>query len=195
MNKVQRVAILIYLWIISIVLAGCLNNKGLSHTESFFDNFKSYEATVKVRLLENSKPNVLKMKQKASLKGNYEYILEEPTHLKGLHVVYDGKTITQYHLLAPQGVMCEPSKARQEMLLTSFVERYHTSNEIIKGATKLEDKSVITIEMPIEGNYKYMAREKLYLDEEKLLPIQMNIYDEAGNITLQVDYESFKYND
>ena len=195
MNKVQRVAILIYLWIISIVLAGCLNNKGLNHTESFFDNFKSYEATVKVKLLKNSKPNVLKMKQKASLKGNYEYILEEPTYLKGLHVVYDGKTITQYHLLAPQGVMCEPSKARQEMLLTSFVERYHTSNEIIKGATKLEDKSVITIEMPIEGNYKYMAREKLYLDEEKLLPIQMNIYDEAGNITLQVDYESFKYND
>ena len=81
------------------------------------------------------------------------------------------------------------------MLLTSFVERYQSSKEVKKDVVKQDGKTLVTIEMPIEGGFKYMAKEKLYLDEEKLLPIQMIIYDETGNITLQVDYESFKYND
>lgn len=179
----------------TLALSGCLNNQGASSVKDFFDDFKGYEAQVKVSLLKDSKPNVLRMKQKADLKGNYEYILEEPTHLKGLCVTYDGKRITQYHPATGQTVECEPSQARQEMLLTSFVERYQSSKEVKKDVVKQDGKTLVTIEMPIEGGFKYMAREKLYLDEEKLLPIQMIIYDETGNITLQVDYESFKYND
>ena len=149
----------------------------------------------KVSLLKNATPNVLKMEQKASLNGAYEYTLQEPTHLSGLHVVYDGNIITQYHDAKAQGVTCEPSKAQQEMLLTSFVERYQTSKEVTRDEVKQNGKAIVITEMPIDGNYKYMAKEKFYLDEEKLSPIQMIIYDEEGNITLQVDYESFKYND
>lgn len=195
MNKVQRFAVLSFLLMMTLALSGCLNNQGASSVKDFFDDFKGYEAQVKVSLLKDSKPNVLRMKQKADLKGNYEYILEEPTHLKGLCVTYDGKRITQYHPATGQTVECEPSQARQEMLLTSFVERYQSSKEVKKDVVKQDGKTLVTIEMPIEGGFKYMAKEKLYLDEEKLLPIQMIIYDETGNITLQVDYESFKYND
>lgn len=195
MNKVQRFAVLSFLLMMTLALSGCLNSQGASSVKDFFDDFKGYEAQVKVSLLKDSKPNVLRMKQKADLKGNYEYILEEPTHLKGLCVTYDGRHITQYHPATGQTVECEPSQARQEMLLTSFVERYQSSKEVKKDVVKQGGKTLVTIEMPIEGGFKYMAKEKLYLDEEKLLPIQMIIYDETGNITLQVDYESFKYND
>lgn len=195
MNKVQRFAVLSFLLMMTLALSGCLNSQGASSVKDFFDDFKGYEAQVKVSLLKDSKPNVLRMKQKADLKGNYEYILEEPTHLKGLCVTYDGRRITQYHPAIGQTVECEPSQARQEMLLTSFVERYQSSKEVKRDVAKQDGKTLVTIEMPIEGGFKYMAKEKLYLDEEKLLPIQMIIYDETGNITLQVDYESFKYND
>ncbi len=195
MNKVQRFAVLGFLLVMTVTLSGCFSKQNASGVKGFFDHFKGYEAQVKVTLLKESKPNVLKMKQKAQLKGNYEYTLEEPAHLKGLCVTYDGKTITQYHPATGNQVACEPSQARQEMLLTSFVERYQEAKEVKRDTIKQDGKTIVTIEMPIEGDYKYMAKEKLYLDEERLLPIQMIIYDEKDSITIQVDYESFKYND
>lgn len=195
MNKVQRFAVLSVLLVMAWSLSGCLAKQKASGVNNFFDDFKGYEAQVKVTLLKDSKPNVLKMTQKAQLKGTYEYTLEEPIHLKGLCVIYDGNTITQEHPSTGDKVICKPSQARQEMLLTSFIERYKEAKEIKKGTIKQNGKNLVTIEIPIEGTYKYLAYEKLYLDEREQVPIQMLIYDEEGNITIQVDYESFKYND
>lgn len=195
MNKVQRFVVLSILLVTTWSLSGCLGKQKVSSVKNFFDDFKGYEAQVKVTLLKDSKPNVLKMTQKAQLKGTYEYILEEPTHLKGLCVVYDGNTITQEHPSTGDKVVCKPSQARQEMLLTSFIERYKEAKDIKKGTIKQDGKNLLAIEIPIEGNYKYLAYEKLYLDEMNKEPIQMMIYDKDGNITIQVDYESFKYND
>ena len=53
---------------------------------------------------------------------------------------------------------------------------------------------MITYEMPIEGNFKYLSKEKIWLEEKKLTPVQMVLYDNEGNITIEVIYNEFKYN-
>jgi outer membrane lipoprotein-sorting protein len=52
----------------------------------------------------------------------------------------------------------------------------------------------MTFEVPIPGDYKYMASEKVWFDEDELNPIKMEIYDLEGKVMIQLDFSHFKYN-
>ena len=86
------------------------------------------------------------------------------------------------------------SKAQNEILLTSFAKRYITNENIKKQENELNGKKMITYEMPIERDFKYLSKEKIWLEEKNLTPVQMVLYDDEGNITIQVIYNEFKYN-
>ena len=58
---------------------------------------------------------------------------------------------------------------------------------------KLDEGRCTVLEAIIPGDYKYTATEKLWIDNETLLPVQMIIYDADGNERYITTYDEFEY--
>lgn len=196
MMKVKRFILMSFLLMLAFTFYGCNGSNKVSFhsTGNFFKELKQYESEVTVTFLKDKQPNEMKMKQVASMNGSYEFTVIEPVHLKGTKVSCDGTQITEYYPSLNKAVEVKGSSAQNEILLTSFVSRYLTNENIKKQEIQLNGKSINTYEMSIEGNFKYLSKEKLWLDERSQLPLKMEIYDETGNITIEVVYEDFKFN-
>ena len=188
--------ILVSCWlIITFIFYGCSTKQStLQDTTDFFRDLKQYEAVVTVTFLKDKHPNEVKMKQIAKLNGAYEMIILEPEHLKDVKFMCDGQKVSEYYASIDKTVEQKMNSAQNEILLTSFVKRYLTNDNIKKQEVQQGGKKMITYEMPIEGNFKYLSKEKIWLEEKKLTPVQMVLYDNEGNITIEVIYNEFKYN-
>ena len=50
------------------------------------------------------------------------------------------------------------------------------------------------LEAVVPGGNKYIATEKLWVDNETLMPLKFVIYDEQGNERYVITYNEFEYN-
>lgn len=196
MMKVKRFILMSFLLMLAFTFYGCNgSNKASFHSGgNFFKELKQYESEVTITFLKDKQPNEMKMQQVASMNGSYEFTVIEPAHLKGTKVSCDGNQITEYYPSLNKTVEVKGSSAQNEIFLTNFVSRYLTNENIKKQEIQLNGKSINTYEIPIEGNFKYLSKEKLWLDEKSQLPLKMVIYDDTDNITIEVVYEDFKFN-
>lgn len=195
MMKGQQVMIGAALLISVFSLSSCEKSQvKAASSQAFFENLNQYEADATVLLLKDSQPNELTMKQKAQMNGTYEIEYFSPGHLKGAKIIYDGEKIMEYLPGTQQVVEEKPGAAEIEILVTSFARRLLEEGSAKKQEATLDGEKMITYELPIAGQYKYLSKEKLWMSKEDLTPIQLEIYDTEGNITIQVRYENFKYN-
>lgn len=193
--QTKKLILMSLLLLMAFIFYGCGTKKStLSASGDFFKNLNQYEANVTITFLKDKQPNEIKMKQVAKVDGTYEMTVLEPEHLKGVKIMCDGQKVTEYYPSIDQIVEQEISAVQNEVLLTSFAKRYLTNENIKEQQIELNGKKMITYEMSIEGNFKYLSREKIWLEEKNLTPVQMVLYDEEGNITIEVIYNDFKYN-
>lgn len=195
--KTKKLILMFFLLVVAFTFYGCNNMKQdtLQASDDFFKELKAYEATVKVTFLKDRQPNEIKMKQVAKMSGTYEMTILEPEYMKDTKLICDGERVVEYFPSLNQTVEEKTNVAQNEILLTSFAKRYLTNENIKKQEVQLDGKKMITYEMPIEGNFKYLSKEKIWLEEKKKAPVQLTLYDDEGNITINVIYEDFKYND
>ena len=194
--RIKKIVWMIFFLVIAFTTYGCnhVTHTPLQKKGSFFNELKNYEADVKVTFLKDKQPNEIKMKQTANMDGSYEMVISEPEHLKGMKLSYDGKNVLEYIPSLNQTLEEKSNPAQNEILLTSFVKRYLSNENIKKQEIQLNGKKMITYEMSIEGNFKYLAKEKIWLEEKNLVPEMMVLYNDEGDITIEVIYEKFKYN-
>ena len=193
--QIKRLILMGFLLSMAITFYGCGMQKNTVKTSSdFFKDLKQYEASVSVTFLKDKQPNKIKMKQIAKADGTYEMTILEPEHMQDVKFICDGQKVTQYFPSINQSIEQKISIAQNEILLTSFAARYLTNENIKEQEVQLDGKKMITYEMPIEGNFRYLSKEKIWLEEKSLKPVQMVLYDEEGNITIEVIYNEFKYN-
>lgn len=195
--QIKKIVWMIFFLVIAFTTYGCnfVAQAPLQKKGNFFNELKSYEADVKVIFLKDKQPNEIKMKQTANMDGTYEMVILEPEHLKGMKLSYDGKNVLEYIPSLNQTLEEKSNPAQNEILLTSFVKRYLSNENIKKQEIQQNGKKMITYEMPIEGNFKYLAKEKIWLEEKNLVPEMMVLYNDEGDITIEVIYEKFKYNE
>ncbi|MBE6023613.1 MAG: hypothetical protein E7231_10320 [Cellulosilyticum sp.] len=193
--QIKKLVLVSFLLVMTLVFYGCnLKGKANSTSADFFKDLNQYEANVTVTFLKDKQPNTIKMKQIAKTDGTYEMTVLGPEHLKDVKMTCDGQRVLEYYPSINRTVEQQMSKAQNEILLTSFAKRYMTNENIKKQETQLDGKKMITYEMSIEGDFKYLSKEKIWLEEKNLTPVQMVLYDDEGNITIEVIYNDFKYN-
>lgn len=193
--QIKRLILMCFLLVVAFNFYGCNTKRSTVLTSAdFFKNLNQYEATVDVIFLKDKQPNEIKMKQIAKMDGTYEITVLEPEHLKNVKFICDGKKVSEYYVGIDKTVEQKINIAQNEILLTSFTRRYLTNDNIKKQEVQQGGKKMITYEMPIEGDFKYLSKEKIWLEEKNLTPVQMVLYDNEGNITIEVIYNEFKYN-
>lgn len=192
MNKQRLMA---YSAVLMIALCSCSHLKPKAATcEEFLRSIKSYEATATVVFLKDRQANTIAMKQQANSEGSYEMMYLLPEQLKGTTMSFDGEKLIEAYPNSEKKIEQKAGVAENEIILTSFIKRLQDAEHVKKQEAVLDGKKVMTYEIPIEGSYKYLAKEKVWIDKEQMIPLQLEIYDTEGNVSIEVQYEDFKYN-
>ena len=154
---------------------------------------ESFAAEATVQFNANNNSHVYHTIQRARITGEYRIEVIGPSAVAGNTTVFDGATITQFNT---QGRISstQDSPERLEILLTSFVRNFITSQEVSVMAASVDESLVTILEAEIPGGHPYLHRARLWVDNETLLPIQLVIYGADEQERIVVSYQNFEYN-
>jgi len=198
----MRKAILFLVICISLVCVGCEKkqaNKEVSTMEKIQQqllNMQNYVCVATVEHISNKSTKTYEMKQFCKKTGEYRLEMLEPESVKGIITTYDGKTICQYNPRVSGEIKkdIESSAYIDEMFLGAFIKNYLQSEETAVATLKFDSSKCTVLEAVIPGEHKYLATEKLWVDNELLTPKQLIIYDTEQKERVKVTYNEFKYN-
>lgn len=186
------------LLMMSASLIGCNNQstvvKSNKDVVATLKSAKGFEADAGITFLKDKQPNTIKAHQQGKISGEYEMTIIEPKDLAGVKISYDNNQVVQTFPGQDKNIVAKPNNAQNEVLLTTYLKRLQAANSINKEEATLDGKKVYVIALPIEGDYKYLSSEKLFIDGEANKIISLVIYDKDGNESIEVNYDNLKLN-
>ena len=182
-----------------VFLNGCATGKKQSVSEKIQTtllDMESYECTAALKRISNKGEDTYETKQYYKTSGEYKLLLTAPEKVAGNYTVYDGEKIYQYNPRLSDRIIVDvpDSPHRNELFLGQFIKNYMNSEEVSIETARLDSGKCTVLEAVIPGNNKYLSTEKLWVDNETLLPVQFVIYDKNGDERYIVTYEEFEYN-
>ena len=157
---------------------------------------QTYRARATVEYISNKGTNTYETIQHGRITGEYRIEVTVPEHVAGNITSSDGQHIYQFstRVNGRVTILARETQERSEIFLTSFVKNWLASQETSVTVTNMEDGQFTVLEATIPGNHPYLAVQKLWVNNETLLPAKMIIYDPAGTERVIVTYHSFEYN-
>jgi outer membrane lipoprotein-sorting protein len=159
-------------------------------------SMESFVAQATVTYISNNNSHTYETTQHARISGEYRIEVTAPQNVAGNTTVFDGTTISQFNPRVDGRVSQTTVEApeRLEILLTSFVRNFVTSQEVSVTAASLEEGLTTVLEAVVPGDHPYMATQSLWVSNETQLPVQMKIFDQSGAERILVIFNSFEYN-
>jgi outer membrane lipoprotein-sorting protein len=119
-----------------------------------------------------------------------------PERVAGNVTCFDGTQIIQYNkrVNGRVTVLSAETRERSEIFLTSFVMNFLTVKEVAIHVTNMDEGAFTVLEAVIPGEHPYLATQKLWLNNETMLPVKMVIYDPGGSERVIITFNKFEYN-
>ena len=157
---------------------------------------QTYRARATVEYISNKGTNTYETTQHGRITGEYRIEVTGPEHVAGIVTSFDGQHIYQFstQVNGRVTILARETQERSEIFLTSFIKNWLAGQENSVTAANIEDGRYTVFEAAIPGNHPYLAIQKLWINNETLLPHKMIIYDTAGTERVIVTYHSFEYN-
>ena len=159
-------------------------------------SMESFAAQATVTYISNNNTHTYETTQHARISGEYRIEVTAPQNVAGNTTVFDGTTISQFNPRVGGRISQTTTEApeRLEILLTSFIRNFVTSQEVSITAAALNEGLTTVLEATIPGDHPYMATQSLWVSNDSYLPIQMKIFDQNGTERIIVIFNSFEYN-
>ena len=182
----------------ALLLNSCVARREKTPLEKIVDKLQkmdSFQAEATVKYISNNKTNTYLTSQTAKSSGEYRIEVLEPVIVAGNITVFDGKIISQYNKNTGGKISMGTSESmeRFEILLTSFAANYFSSAEVSVLTANVQGGGQTVLEAVIPGGHKYLAAEKLWVDNTTLQPLELIIYGDDGAERIIVSYKSFEY--
>ncbi|MCL2397426.1 MAG: hypothetical protein FWC93_05100 [Defluviitaleaceae bacterium] len=159
-------------------------------------NMESFVAQATVTYISNNNSHTYETTQHARTTGEYRIEVTAPESVAGNTTIFDGTTIFQFNPRT-DGRMSQTTQEapeRLEIMLTSFVRNFVRSQDVSISAAAMDESQVTILEAQIPGQHPYMSIQKLWVNNDTLLPVQMIIYDANSTERVIVIFNSFEYN-
>ncbi len=183
--------------ILMLVISGCSKPiTGYKNVQDKLMAMESYVAEADITYINNKGEDKCKTLQYALNDGKYRIEVTEPSQQQGNVILYDGKMVWSYNPSVEQKVQVNaPDKPeRYELILFSFIENYVKSQDVAVESASLDESLCTVLEAEIPGENKFLATEKLWLDNESMLPVKLVIYDTDGKERIIAQFSNFQYN-
>lgn len=192
------------IFVIAFLLVGCSkastdNSENMSDMEKIQKqllNMQNYACVATVEHISNNSTKTYETKQFCKKTGEYRLEMLAPESVEGIITTYNGKTICQYNPRVKGEIKkdIEASKYVDEMFLNAFIKNYMQSEETAIATSKFDSSKCTVLEAVIPGENKYLSTEKLWVDNETVIPKQLIIYDTENKERIKVTYKEFKFN-
>jgi len=159
-------------------------------------SMESFTAQATVTYISNQNSHTYETIQHARISGEYRIEVTAPENVAGNTTVFDGTTISQFNPRVDGRISQTTTEApeRLEILLTSFVRNFVTSQEVSVTAAALDEGLTTVLEATIPGDHPYMATQSLWVSNDTYLPVQLKVFDQNGTERIIVIFNSFEYN-
>ncbi len=186
---------LIFALLFISALSGC--KKADTDVLARLAEMESYTAQADVTYISNKSTDTFTMMQYAKKDGRYRMETLAPQQYEGTALVYDGKLVWQKTEGEESRVkVTSNSPERSLLLLYSFLENHEKSMEDATVTTASTPRKNFTVlEADIPGDNKYLAREKLWIDNESGDPQKLVVYTSDGKEKIVVKFSDFRYNE
>lgn len=190
---------IIFIFLLFLIFTACKEKTELSDYDKIqtkLIKMETYECEALVKYISNKGENEYSTKQYCKITGEYRIETLEPKEVKGNIILYDGNMIWQYNpnVEGKISVNSPDKPERREILLSSFIENYVKSQDVLIESANIDGGKCTVFEAKIPGDKKYFSTEKLWIDNESMLPVQLIIYDTEQKERIIVSYKSFEYN-
>ena len=188
-----------------VVASGCaaLQRSGQEDNRSAYErihemllNLQTYRAEATVEYISNRGSNTFETLQHASTDGRYRIEVTGPERVAGSVTVFDGQTISQFNprVSGRVAVSARENPERSEIFLTSFIRNYLGSKDVSVSVGSFGQGNFTVLETVVPGNHPFMASERLWVDNQTLMPVRLVIYDRDGTERVIVNFKSFEPN-
>ena len=152
-------------------------------------NISSYEASLDVTVESNKTTNRYKIKQLYSKPNIIKQVIQEPSNLENLTIIYDGRNMKLENTNLSLSKVYENYKyiSKNTLWLSSFIDSYNDNSKI----TETENEVVIE-NNNVYNNYN--EKQVLYIDKKSSLPSKLKIYDNNKNTKIYIKYNEIKLN-
>ena len=184
---------------LAISCTGCQKSPPLSPMAAIqqkLSDMEGYTCLATLTRTSNKTLAVYETKQDFKSDGSYRIEMLSPESVAGNYTVCDGSRVCQYNPRLPDAVVYDvaPAQQRNELFLGQFLKNYMQSEGVAVESAALDESRCTVLEAIIPGNDTAMASEKLWVDNDTLLPVRLIIYDADGNERYRLDYTAFTYN-
>jgi len=157
---------------------------------------QDFRAIATVEYHSNKGVNTYETVQHARITGEYRVEVTAPPHVSGSVTASDGHQIIQFNnrVNGRVNLMTGESPERSEILLTSFIKNYLQSEEVSVSVADMDEGIRTVLEATVPGSHPYLATQKLWVDNNTLLPVKLVIFDPDGAERVVVTYHVFEYN-
>lgn len=158
---------------------------------------KSYKTSAEITYFSNKGNTTYNTEICAVNDERYRIDITAPEEYKGNFIMYDGKLVWQYnpHLENNKISANPPDKeSRREIILFSFLKNYAKSMNTSVMASNIQNTSATVLEAELPGNNSLLKSEKLFVDNEKMVPLKLVIYDSENKERIVVNFSNFEYN-
>ena len=123
--------------------------------------------------------------------------IKSPEAKNGNYTDFDGTSVNQYNAKTDETVSLDVPKMQKgsQLFISTFIKNYLMSENVsVETAASLDESVCTVLEAVIPEGNKYISTEKLWVDNETLLPLKLVIYDENGRERYIITYNNFEYN-
>ena len=159
-------------------------------------DMEGYSCLATLTIYSNKGETIYETKQDFKSTGESRREMLSPDAAKGTYTVLVGKTGCQYNPRLKESVQREvpESQRRNELFLGQFLKNYLQSEGVSVETAAIDESRCTVLEAVIPENGSQLASEKLWVDNESLLPVRLSLYDADGKECLRLDYTTFTYN-
>lgn len=189
----------LFLFIVFILtLTSCSSKQEQYPTiQDKLSNMESYKTNAQITYISAKGATVYDAVIYAKRDKRYRIEINSPEDYRGNVVMYDGKLVWQYNpRLQDNKISANPpdKASRREIILFSFLENYAKSMETTVSAGSIDKAKTTVLEAKLPSSSKLLQSEKLFVDNETMLPLRLVIYDSGNNEKIVANFSDFKYN-
>ena len=203
----KKVAVVLTLFMLMLVITACsvggLRGPADAQEISAFEQIQrklmemqDFRAIATVEYHSNKGVNVYETIQHARMTGEYRIEVTAPAHVAGSVTASDGRQILQFNsrVNGRVSLTIQETPERSEIFLTSFIRNYLQSEEVSVSVADMDEGVRTVFEATVPGGHPYLATQRLWVDNETLLPVKLIIFDPDGAERVVVTYHVFEYN-
>lgn len=191
---------LMLLLTLMMTLCAC-SNRGMSADiyERIYEQYNqlnSYHSKIRMTVTSNKTTKTYVMNQYYKAPDRYKIEILEPEDIRGLVTVYSGSNVTTIYpeIQGKFTLMNFTPIDKSYIFISDFFETYYKSEQTAVFMVNKAESRQTVLEANIPGSNIYRFNQKMWIDNNTLRPLKMEIYDIKKKAVISITYDEVELN-